>query len=43
MAKKIKERRPTDKLADRTALTKFLQGILETPKRKPSSVSIKKL
>ena len=34
MAKKIKERRPTDKLADRTALTKFLQGIFGDAQKK---------
>ena len=34
MSKKTKEKRPTDKLADKTALTKFLQGVFGDPQKK---------
>ena len=32
--KKVKEKKPTDKLADKTALTKFLQGIFGDAQKK---------
>ena len=33
-AKKTKEKAPTDKLADKTAMTKFLQGIFGDAQKK---------
>ena len=34
VAKKVKEKKPTDKLADKTAMTKFLQGIFGDAQKK---------
>ncbi len=34
MVKKVKEKKPTDKLADKTALTKFLQGVFGDAQKK---------
>ena len=34
MVKKTKEKKPTDKLADKTALTKFLQGVFGDAQKK---------